>query len=46
VIVAHDALCSSADESHDALINLYRKRFDIQVEMATTTEILETWRPA
>lgn len=46
VIVARDALCSSADESHDALLDLYRKRFDIQVELSTTTEIREAWRPA
>lgn len=46
VIVARDALCSSADESHDALLNLYRNRFDIQVELATTTEVLDKWHPA
>ena len=44
VIVASDALCSSADESHDALLNLYRKRFDVQVELTCTAEILESWR--
>jgi len=43
VILAEDALCSSSDESHDALIGLYRQRFDIQIELATTADILARW---
>ena len=44
VIVVKDGLCSSADESHDALLNLYSRRFDIQVELAEADELLEAWR--
>jgi len=29
-----DALCSSSDESHDAILGLYCQRFDIQVGVA------------
>jgi nicotinamidase-related amidase len=43
VIVACDAICSSSDESHDALLDLYRRRFDLQIELAEVSEILETW---
>src|SRR2546423_9111085 len=41
VILASDALCSSSDETHDALLELYRKRFDIQIELSESTEILD-----
>jgi Isochorismatase family len=34
IILVEDALCSSSDESQDAIINLYTKRFDIQVGVA------------
>ena len=42
-IVVSDALASSSDESHDALIGLYNKRFDIQIEVASSEEVLESW---
>jgi len=44
VILAGDALCSSSDESHDALTDLYRRRFDIQIEIANTADIIDCWR--
>ena len=44
VILAGDALCSSSDESHDALTDLYRRRFDIQIEIANTADIIDRWR--
>jgi nicotinamidase-related amidase len=44
IIVVKNALCSSADESHDALIGLYARRFDLQVELADADELLETWK--
>lgn len=44
VILATDAICSSADETHDALMRLYRTRFSEQIEMATVEEILDGWR--
>ncbi|BAR55051.1 hypothetical protein NK6_5281 [Bradyrhizobium diazoefficiens] len=43
VILAEDALCSSSDESHDALINLYTKRFSLQIEVAPVASILARW---
>jgi len=43
VILAQDALCSSSDQSHDALMDLYRLRFDIQIEVASTEGILGCW---
>jgi nicotinamidase-related amidase len=43
MIVARDAICSSSDESHDALIGLYRRRFDLQIELAEVFEIIEAW---
>jgi nicotinamidase-related amidase len=44
VILASDAVCSSSDESHDALTDLYRRRFDIQIEIAETGQIIAQWR--
>lgn len=44
VVLATDALCSSSDETHDALMELYLTRFSEQLEAATVEEILEHWR--
>lgn len=44
VVVVTDAICSSADQTHDALIELYRSRFSEQVETVTMREVLETWQ--
>ena len=43
VIIAEDALCSSSDQSHDALLQLYGERFSIQIEVASTADILRIW---
>lgn len=43
-VLITDALCSSADATHDALMELYRTRFSEQVEAVTMDEILEAWR--
>lgn len=45
VILAEDAVCSSSDESPDALIDLFNRRFDLQVESAKVQLILDLWRP-
>lgn len=45
VVVVKNGVCSSSDASHDALIDLYTRRFDIQIELATSEEILEAWHP-
>jgi nicotinamidase-related amidase len=43
VILVTDALCSSADETHDAMMNVYMNRFGEQVECVTTETLLESW---
>lgn len=44
VVIPTDAVCSSSDATHDALLALYRNRFGQQVEAATTETILAAWR--
>jgi nicotinamidase-related amidase len=44
VILARDGVCSSSDESHDALLGFYERRFDIQIELGDTAEILDGWQ--
>jgi nicotinamidase-related amidase len=44
VVLAEDALCSVSDESHDALLRLFSARFSQQIEVASTDEILASWR--
>jgi nicotinamidase-related amidase len=44
VILVQDALCSSADETHDAMMNIYMNRFGEQVETVTTDTLLEGWQ--
>ncbi|MGN8119357.1 cysteine hydrolase family protein [Labrys sp. 22185] len=44
VVLAIDALCSSSDETHDALMRLYLTRFSEQIEVSSSEEILENWR--
>jgi nicotinamidase-related amidase len=43
VVLATDALCSSSDAMHDALLTLYRKRFSQQIETASSETILACW---
>lgn len=43
VVLAEDALCSSSDETHDALMTLYRNRYAQQIETAPSHEILAMW---
>lgn len=43
VVLPTDALCSSSDRTHDALLTLYRERYGVQVETATTDQVLEAW---
>ena len=44
VIVATDAICSSANETHDAALELYQNRFGMQIEVATVAQLLEAGR--
>ena len=43
VILVTDALCSSADETHDAMMNVYTNRFGEQAETVTTELLLGSW---
>ena len=43
MVVAEDAVCSSSDEGHDALMTLYHQRFSQQVEIAETDVVLDSW---
>jgi nicotinamidase-related amidase len=43
IILVTDALCSSADETHDAMMNVYMNRFGEQVETVTTQTLLDSW---
>jgi nicotinamidase-related amidase len=40
VILLKDAVCSSADETHDASMKLLGDRFSVQLEITTTSEFL------
>ena len=42
VLLVTDALCSSTDETHDAMMNVYTNRFGEQVETVTTDTLLES----
>lgn len=43
LVLPVDALCSTRDDTHDALINLYRERFSQQVEATDTETVLRRW---
>lgn len=43
VVLATDALCSSSDATHDALLTLYHNRFSQQIETASSDTILAYW---
>ena len=44
VLIAVDAVCSSADETHDAMSRIYESRFGMQVETLFSPEVLDAWR--
>lgn len=44
ILLVTDALCSSSDASHDAMMTMYHVRYGQQVETLTTSEMLERWR--
>jgi nicotinamidase-related amidase len=43
VIVVKDALCSSENETHDKMIDIYCDRFRMQIEAVDTQTILRNW---
>ena len=42
-IVVRDGICSSSDDTHDALLKLYHTRFSEQIEAADADEVLAAW---
>src|SRR5690349_5930671 len=43
VILITDALCSSADVTHDAMMDIYLHRFGEQVETVKTDTLFASW---
>lgn len=46
VVLVTDAVCSSSDDGHDALMTLYRQRFSEQIEVAEAAEVMAAWPTA
>ena len=44
VVIVEDALCSSSDAGHDALMTMYRNRFAEQIELVRVEELAQLWR--
>jgi len=45
VVIVEDALCSSSDAGHDALMTMYRLRFNEQIDLTTAEQLVDVWRP-
>jgi nicotinamidase-related amidase len=43
-VLVTDAVCSSSDEAHDALMEFYHGRLGEQLEIATAENVLSNWR--
>jgi len=43
VVLVTDALCSSSDAGHEALMTLFGERFSLQVELTTAEAVLSAW---
>jgi nicotinamidase-related amidase len=44
VVLPTDALCSSSDTTHDALMTLYRQRYSEQIETSDSETVLQCWQ--
>ena len=44
VVLVKDAVCSSADETHDALITVYASRLSQQVTLVTSRDVIAAWQ--
>lgn len=45
VVIVEDALCSSSDAGHDALMTMYQLRFTEQINLITAEALTDVWRP-
>jgi nicotinamidase-related amidase len=43
VVLVRDALCSSSDEGHDALMTMYSTRFSQQISLLSAAELFDCW---
>jgi nicotinamidase-related amidase len=43
VILVEDALCSSSDQGHDALMTMYSTRMSEQIELVRTEQLVSLW---
>jgi nicotinamidase-related amidase len=43
-VLVRDAVCSTSDEAHDAMLALFGRRYRQLVETATVEEVAEAWR--
>ena len=43
VVLVTDAICGSADETHDSMMTIYMNPFEQQVECVTTGTLLASW---
>jgi hypothetical protein len=41
--IQRDAVCSSSDEGHDALMEIYHRRYTEQIEVADANTIVARW---
>jgi nicotinamidase-related amidase len=46
VILVRDAVCSSSDEGHEAMLRICHDRFSEQIETADAQEVLSVWTDA
>jgi nicotinamidase-related amidase len=44
VILVRDAVCSSSDAGHDALMQMYHRRYTEQIEVTDGATVLARWR--
>jgi len=45
IILLKDGICSTSDETHDATLQLYQRRFSTQLSVSTTAAVLDWWQP-
>jgi nicotinamidase-related amidase len=43
VILVRDAVCSSSDAGHDAMLEVYHRRYSLQIETADAQDVLRHW---
>jgi nicotinamidase-related amidase len=46
VVILEDAICSSSDSGHEAMMTIYRNRFSEQIDLIKAEELPALWREA